>query len=389
MINCGSMGPFRCMQKSAIGRYGMALLATLTALTLRELLRPLLGNTNPYHTIWAVIVFSAWYCGMGPSIVASLFGALGVWYLFLAPYHSFALQNRTDIFGIVDFLLLSGFIMALGEGIRRGEAKRKKAEHELQIAREMAYDKLDHLVKEQTSELERSNQQLRQLSARLIRIQDEERRRIARELHDSAGQYLAAVAMALEAAKHEQASAKAIRKLDEAAEITKVCSSEIRTISHLLHPPLLEEMGLAPAIRWYVEGFVARSGIRVSIDLAEEFDRLGNDAELALFRVLQESLTNIHRHSGSTTATVRVRADSGQVLLEIEDQGRGRGEDNGSSSRSGPGIGTLGMRERLNELAGVLEIASDESGTRVRAVIPAGAGARNIKIGEKAASAAD
>lgn len=381
------MGPFRCMQKSAIGRYGMALLATLTALTLRELLRPLLGNTNPYHTIWAVIVFSAWYCGIGPSIVASLFGALGVWYLFLAPYHSFALQNRADVFGVVDFLLLSGFIMALGEGIRRGEAKRKKAEHELQIAREMAYDKLDHLVKEQTSELERSNQQLRQLSARLIRIQDEERRRIARELHDSAGQYLAAVAMALEAAKREQASAKAIRKLEEAAEITKRCSSEIRTISHLLHPPLLEEMGLASAIRWYVEGFTARSGIQVKMEFAESLQRLGSDVELVVFRVLQESLTNIHRHSGSRTASVRIGADSKQAWLEVQDQGRGKRNSNGSSNGFRPGIGTLGMRERLKELAGVLEIVSDESGTRVRAVIPVGAGARDIKVGEKTASA--
>lgn len=389
MINCSSMGPFRYMQKSAIGRYGMAVLATLAALILRELLRPLLGNTNPYHTIWAVIVFSAWYCGIGPSIVASLFGALGVWYLFLPPYHSFALQNRSDVFGTVDFLLLSGFIMALGKAIRRGEAKRKKAEHELQIARETAYDKLDHLVKEQTSELERSNQQLRQLSARLIRIQDEERRRIARELHDSAGQYLAAVAMALEAAKQEQASAKAIRKLEEAAEITKRCSSEIRTISHLLHPPLLEEMGLASAVRWYVEGFASRSGIQVKMEFAESLQRLGSDVELAVFRVLQESLTNIHRHSGSRTASIRIGADSEQVWLEVQDQGRGKRNGNGSSNGFRSGIGTLGMRERLKELAGVLEIASDESGTRVRAVIPLGAGARDIRVGEKAASGAN
>jgi signal transduction histidine kinase len=256
------------MRQTLIGRYGMALVAAGTALALRELLRPLLGNTNPYHTVWAAIVFSAWYCGLGPSIVASLFGALGVWYLFLPPYHLFAVQNRTDIFGAVDFLLLSGFIVALGEGIRRGDSKRKKAEHELRIARELAYSELDKQVKERTREVEQSNQQLRQLSARLIRIQDEERRKIARELHDSAGQYFAAVGMALEMAKKEQASPTAIRKLEEAAEITKVCTAEIRTISHLLHPPLLEELGLLPAIRWYVEGFTARSGIQVRMELA-------------------------------------------------------------------------------------------------------------------------
>ena len=376
------------MRQTLIGRYGMALVAAGAALALRELLRPLLGNTNPYHTVWAAIVFSAWYCGLGPSIVASLFGALGVWYLFLPPYHLFAVQNRTDIFGAVDFLLLSGFIVALGEGIRRGDSKRKKAEHELRIARELAYSELDKQVKERTREVEQSNQQLRQLSARLIRIQDEERRKIARELHDSAGQYLAAVGMALEMAKKEQASPTAIRKLEEAAEITKVCTAEIRTISHLLHPPLLEELGLLPAIRWYVEGFTARSGIQVRMELAERLPRLGNDLELVLFRVLQESLTNIHRHSGSRTASIRIGSNSEQVWLEVQDQGRGRQTGNGSTNGFRPGIGTTGMRQRVNEFAGVLEIASDESGTLVKAIIPLGAGAPNITVEEKAASAA-
>ena len=288
----------------------------------------------------------------------------------------------------MDFVLLSGFIVALGEGIRRGESKRKKTEHELRSARELAYNELDKQVKERTRELEQSNQHLRQLSARLIRSQDEERRKIARELHDSAGQYLAAVGMALEMAKKEQASATAIRKLEEAAEITKACTAEIRTISHLLHPPLLEELGLVPAIRWYVEGFTGRSGIHVRMELAEHLHRLGNDVELVLFRVLQESLTNIHRHSGSRTASIRIDADSEQVWLEVQDQGRGRRNSNGSSNGFRPGIGTTGMRERLNELAGVLEIASDESGTRLKAVIPLRSAVSKITIDQKAASAA-
>src|SRR4029077_12199765 len=153
--------------------------------------------------------------------------------------------------------------------------------------------------------------------------QDEERRKIARELHDSAGQYLAAVSMALRSVQNEAQDlpASLTGKLDEAVEITKQCISEIRTMSQLLHPPLLEELGLASAVRCYVEGFVARSGIRVEMKVPDEVGRLGEDVELVLFRVLQESLTNIHRHSGSKTAIVRLGADSQLAWLEVEDHG--------------------------------------------------------------------
>ena len=361
-------------QERVVWRYAVALAAIGTALALRELLRVFLGNSNPYHTVWAAIVFSAWYCGLGPSILASLLGALGVWYFFVPPYYSFVVLDRASIFGVIDFLFLSTFIVVLGEGIRRGESKRKKAERDLQLARELAYTELKQQVKERTRELEESNQQLRQLSARLIRFQDEERRKIARELHDSVGQYLVAVGMSVEAAKAEQASAAAIRSLEDAAAITRTCASEVRTISHLLHPPLLEELGLVSAIRWYVEGFAARSGIQVSLEIQEHLERLGNDVELVLFRVLQESLTNIHRHSGSNTATIRLSADSQKVCLEVQDQGSGATGSNGSSNGFSPGIGTTGMRERLKEFAGVLELTSDKTGTRVKAVIPLASG---------------
>jgi signal transduction histidine kinase len=374
-------------RKRVVWRYAAALAAIGTALALRELLRVFLGNSNPYHTVWVAIVFSAWYCGLGPSILASLLGALGVWYLFVPPYYSFVVLDRASIFGVIDFLFLSAFIVVLGEAIRRGESKRKKAERDLQLARELAYTELKQQVKERTRELEESNQQLRQLSARLIRFQDEERRKIARELHDSVGQYLVAVSMSLEAAKTEQASAAAIRSLEDAAAITKECASEVRTISHLLHPPLLEELGLVPAIRWYVEGFAARSGIQVSVEIQEHLARLGNDVELVLFRVLQESLTNIHRHSGSKTATIRLSADSQRVWLEVQDQGSGATGRNGSSNGFSPGIGTAGMRERLSEFAGVLDLASDKTGTRVKAVIPLARGIVKSTVKEQASAA--
>ena len=218
------------------------------------------------------------------------------------------------------------------------------------------------------SEIKRAQQELRQLSAKLMTSQDQEKRKIARELHDSAGQYLAAVSMALESVRIEAQGLpdSLIRKLDEAVEMTKACASEIRTISHLLHPPLLDELGLGSTVRWYVEGFASRSGIRVITEIPEELDRLGHDVELVLFRVLQESLTNVHRHSGSKTATVKLGTDALRAYLDVQDQGHG--ELFSESFRPGVGIG--GMRERLRDLGGTLEIMSDRSGTHVRAVIP-------------------
>ena len=296
------------------------------------------------------------------------------------------------------FVLLGASGMALYFDMRargQADASRIKAYQALQRANEELAKEV--AVRRQAElRLQDSEQSLRQLSLSLLRTQDEERRRIARELHDNAGQYLAAIGMALDAARNaaQNFPAQLVRKLEEASEITKVCTTEVRTISHLLHPPLLEELGLASAVRWYVEGFSGRSGIRVQIEMPEELGRLGNDVELVLFRVLQESLTNIHRHSGSRTATIRIGMDSQYASLEVQDHGKGKGKSNGKSnadvSADGfrPGIGITGMGERVKDLAGVLTIASDESGTLVKAVIPLGAEAQKIKVEEKGVSAA-
>ena len=164
------------------------------------------------------------------------------------------------------------------------------------------------------------------------------------------------------------------------------CAAEIRTISHLLHPPLLEELGLASAAHWYVEGFASRSGIQVEVEIPKQLDRLGNDVELVLFRILQEALTNIHRHSGSKTASIKIGADSQQAWLDVQDQGKGNGDVPSGEFR--PGIGITGMRERVKDLSGTLEINSDQSGTRVRAVLPLAANRCQNESDLKTSSAA-
>jgi signal transduction histidine kinase len=166
--------------------------------------------------------------------------------------------------------------------------------------------------------------------------------------------------------------------------MTKACASEIRTISHLLHPPLLDELGLGSAVRWYVEGFASRSGIQVATEMPEELDRLGDDVELVLFRVLQESLTNVHRHSGSRTTTVKLGTDSNQAWLEVQDQGHREV----SSEPFRPGVGITGMRERVRDLGGTLGITSDHNGTHVTVAIPLAAEPQKMKNPREISSAA-
>lgn len=225
----------------------------------------------------------------------------------------------------------------------------------------------------------------RRLSVSLLRAQDDERRRIARELHDSAGQYLGALGLSLEAVRRAVPSESAPiveEKLAEAEDIIARCSADLRTLSHLLHPPLLEDLGLASAVNWYITGFAERSGIEVSSKV-NELPRFDHSVELTLFRILQECLTNIHRHSGSKTASVALAADAQSVSLEIRDQGKGIPQEilrGWSRNTHRAGVGINGMRERLNDLGGALEITSDNRGTAVRACIPLRAAAASSLI---------
>jgi len=222
------------------------------------------------------------------------------------------------------------------------------------------------------AELRRKTRQLEILTARMTVLQDEERRRIARELHDSIGQLLAAIGMnsALVEAESHKLSTTAAKSVRENAAMVMEVSKQIRTISYLLHPPLLDEVGLGSALRCYVEGFSERSKIDVGIDIPPDLTRLPEEVELSIFRVVQECLTNIHRHAGSPTAKIRITQEGASIRVDIEDAGKGISPDKRSGSLADTGVGLRGMRERLRLLGGTLHICSDSNGTRVTAILP-------------------
>ena len=470
--------------KPAAFRYGLAVLAAIAALLLRQALNPFLGYENPYHTMWPAVVFAAWYCGIGPSVATVIVGGTGIWYWFLPPRNSFLIKGRVEFSGMLGFLVLSAVIIALGESARRTLARQQRAEDALKENQEQLEDR----VKERTAALQEKTAELiekatlldlandaifvkaadgtisywnqgaerlygwtmqealghspaellrseypiplqeiekstswqgelpqmtragnriivasrwttlrdhsgktvgwleintditarkhaedaaRSLSGRILTLQDDERRRIARGLHDSLGQYLAALKMNLDLLSRgndEQAAVAA-----ECSEIAERCLVETRTISHLLHPPLLDEAGFGSAARWYVDGFAQRSGITVNLSLPPSVLRLRQEAEIALFRALQEGLTNVHRHSDSSAVNIRFSIEGNDVRLEIEDNGRGIPRKVLKRIMEGTGeigLGIAGMRERMRELGGSVHVQSDSNGTLLRVSIP-------------------
>ena len=217
---------------------------------------------------------------------------------------------------------------------------------------------------------------LRHLSLHLLRSQDEERKRIGRELHDSLGQYLAMLKMNLDSLQllPENESNGNRAQIAECIHLAEESIKEVRTISYLLYPPMLEEIGLRSAVAWYLEGFSKRSNIRITLKADPDVRRLPRESELAMFRVLQESLTNVHRHSGSSVATVRLQMQNGHVVLQVEDQGKGISpgllEESGKEWLGSLGVGLRGMRERMQQLGGRLEVSSSDRGTSVSASLP-------------------
>lgn len=493
--------------------YLLGALAALIALLLRHLLSPLLGMENPYLTAWAAVVFSAWYCGMGPSIVCTLLSVFGVWYWFLPYFNSFTFQNpETEISGMVLFSALSGLVIALGEANRQSKVRsvreveeRRRIEADLRTAQA----ELESRVQERTGELSLANQSLsheaakvraqaewldaandaifvggsderitywnkgaerlygwsraeavgrsphellrtefpvpfadvagqrqrggwqgelvhtkrdgmqvavasqwttlkdphdhvtgwieinrditdrkaaeaaRQFTARLLKMQDEERRRIARDLHDSTGQIVVALILNLGKLKASGSlTAEETRILLNSDGLLQTLNSELCAISYLLHPPLLDEAGLWTALEWYVQGFTQHSGIAITLERNSTFGRLNSDLEVAIFRVVQECLTNVGQHSGSSEATVRLLRLSREVRLEVQDRGKGIPLEKQSTilSQGARGVGFRGMQERVLQLGGNLIVESNSGGAMVIATFP---------VNETAASASN
>jgi PAS domain S-box-containing protein len=269
-------------------------------------------------------------------------------------------------------------------GSTRDITRRKTMEEDLRQSEEryrILADSLEQQVRTRTAELEeRSADNLAQsthlqaLSGRLMELQDEERRRIARELHDSAGQVIAALSMNLGRlvdelrVKDPGLLALAIEGQAYAQELDK----EVRTTAYLLHPPLLDEIGLSAALDWYVDGLKQRAGLKVTLNLQRDLERPSREMELAIFRVVQECLSNIHRHSGSSSARIRIARESGKVIVEVSDEGRGMDPDKLAKLRArSTGLGLRGIRERVRPFNGDVEIESQvDQGTSVRIIFP-------------------
>jgi PAS domain S-box-containing protein len=222
-------------------------------------------------------------------------------------------------------------------------------------------------------EMEQQAEQLRALSTQLLASQDDERRRIARELHDSAGQIIAALGMNLAGVEtHAKFNPPLSSALEDTQDLLRQLNREIRTTSYLLHPPLLDETGLPGALRWYIDGIKKRSGLDVELLVAEDFERLPADVELTLFRIVQESLTNIHRHSGSARATIRLTREASSVQLEVQDYGKGLPPESSHAPGMRPrmGVGIMGMRERVRHIGGKMTVESSPKGTTVCVKLP-------------------
>jgi len=268
-------------------------------------------------------------------------------------------------------------------GSTRDITERKRVEAELRESQErlrVLAESLESQVQDRTRELEirtsdviQQSEHLRELSVRLMKTQDEERRRIAREIHDSAGQVVAVLSITLAQLSREigDSDLKLREFVSEAQTLTEELQQEIRTTAYLLHPPMLEELGLRAALAWYVEGLEQRAGIQVLLSLAE-FDRLPGDMELTIFRVVQECLTNIHRHSRSKTAQINIAHDIVGFEIEVRDFGEGISvQDLDKIRNRGVGLGIRGMRERVRPYAGDVRIDSQEGqGTVITITLP-------------------
>jgi signal transduction histidine kinase len=369
---------------SRASRYGLALLATALVLVLRGVLDPVIGGYIPYLAVLPAVLFAARCCGWGPSLLVILVAFLGEQYWFIPPVHSLRIVGAAERTGTLVYFFVCFTIIIFAETSRRAMAKLAVTTGKLRQASEelgRSYGELELRVAKRTSQLQQKNDELinqaevvRELSGRLLQMQDEERRRIARELHDSVGQIIAAMSINLAKVERERdhLSSNAAHAITENSSMVQELSRQIRTISHLLHPPLLDEVGLASALQCYVEGFSERSKIQVSLEMPADFGRLSPEMETAIFRIVQECLTNVHRHSTSSTALVRIANTANQLRVEVQDHGKGIPPNKQSEMECAgkTGVGMRGMRERLRQFGGQLEVNSSPGLTLVVATLP-------------------
>lgn len=372
------------VETTAIACYSLALLATIFMLAIRRALDAALGIYVPYLLVFPAIAFSSRYCGVGPAILTTVLGFLGEQYWFIPPLHTFTVTGGLEQANAAAYFSVSAVVIAFAESSRRTLARLAVSKRMLEQAGDalrMGHEQLEQRVEERTREIKATNLELtnqaevvRELSGRLLHMQDEEHRRLARDLHDSLGQIAAALGMNLSSLQDatRQLGHNQRRALDESVALTQDLSKQIRTISHLLHPPLLDEVGLSAALHFYVEEFARRSNVPVTLELSADLGRLSRDVETSIFRVIQEGLTNIHRHSGSPTAAIRVTRVDGNIRAEIEDVGRGLPPEKQIllTTLGIAGGGIRGMRERLRQFGGTLEVRSNDNGTLVTATVP-------------------
>jgi signal transduction histidine kinase len=285
-----------------------------------------------------------------------------IWAVAHDPRRKFDAEDQRVMLSLGRFASSAYQILASLDSLNLEAAQREKAEAALRLSNA----KLEELIETRTGAL-------RRLTISLLQSQDEERRRFGRNLHDSIGQYLTIIKMNLDVMSGTgESDLKKPELLSQCLDAVNGCLKETRTISYLLHPPLLDEAGFESAARWYLDGFAQRGGIQATLQFPEKMDRLPRSVEVVLFRILQESLTNVHRHSGSPTVEVELEVDEKIVSLAIRDAGRGipvhvlqQFRESGTA-----GIGLAGMRERVVDLGGELRVQSDEKGTLLMASIP-------------------
>ena len=361
---------FRGFRENTLRQYLAAVAAAGVALALRGLLNQFVANSHPYTTVFIATAFSVWYAGLWPSLLTALAGWFGAEFFFVPPLYSLRIATKEERNGAIAYFLISFAIILFGELSRRTITRQRTTQMRLLTIQ----DELEERIRQRTALLEVTNESLRDLSARLLKVRDEEQRRLARHLHDSTGQTLAVLMMNLHRLEREaqKLSTSVAKTAAESSALAKEVSDSVRTVSYLLHPPLLDEAGLKSALAWYAEGFEERSGIKVHLKMPSDFARQPSDLETAVFRIVQECLTNIHRHSASSTADIRICQFAGGLALEVKDTGRGISAEMLSkiSSVGLPGVGLRGMRERVTALGGAFEILSEGKGTTVKIAIP-------------------